>query len=182
MKIIIGLGNPGVEYQSTRHNAGVMLVDKIYESKFMNYEYGFRRKKDIVVYESDTVVLVKTSSLFMNESGRIIQELRHTMGIQLGNDGQTIDQLYVAHDDLDIKLGDYKIQMGKGPKEHNGIKSVEDVLQTDKFWRVRIGIDNREPSFAKASEGEQYVLQKFMPDEKQIIDQVLSEVAQKLVS
>jgi len=178
VKIIIGLGNPGADYQNTRHNAGMMLVDKIYKSKFMNYEYGFRRKKDIFVYESDTLVLVKTSGLFMNESGRIIQELRHTMGIQLAYDGKAIDQLYVAHDDLDIKLGEYKIQMGKGPKEHNGVNSVEQILGTDRFWRIRIGIDNRNTPV----DGETYVLQTFIPEEREILTQVLGELAEKLVS
>jgi PTH1 family peptidyl-tRNA hydrolase len=98
----------------------------------------------------------------------------------------------VAHDDLDIKLGEYKIQFGKGPKDHNGVKSVENVLQTEKFWRVRIGIDNRDnitPSNppltlkgGRGSSGEEYVLQKFLPEEKGILNQILAEMAGELLS
>jgi len=179
MKIIIGLGNPGVEYKLTRHNAGMMLVDKIYESRFMNYEYGFRRKKAIYVYESDNLILVKTAGMFMNESGRIIDELKQGGYF---NNPLGFENLYIAHDDLDLKLGEYKIQLGVGPKVHNGVNSIEQALGTDKFWRVRIGIDNRFQVSGDRLQGEEYVLQKFGPEEKQIIDQVLSEVTQKLVS
>lgn len=174
MKVIVGLGNPGTEYQNTRHNVGVMVVDKIYESKFMNYEYGFRRKKDIYVYESNDLVLVKTANIFMNESGKIIAELKYM------NFG--FDDIYMVHDDLDIKLGEFKIQFGRGPKEHNGINSVESALGTDQFWRVRIGIDNRnEPSFAKATKGEEYVLSKFAPDEKPVLNRVMEEIVAELM-
>jgi len=108
--------------------------------------------------------LVKTKDVFMNESGRLLQ------GLPGG-------ELWVAHDDLDIKLGEYKIQKGKGPKEHNGVKAVENALKTKDFWRIRIGVDNR-PSFAKATEGEAYVLQKFTAEEKEILDGVLNEIVE----
>jgi peptidyl-tRNA hydrolase, PTH1 family len=168
-KIIIGLGNPGVDYKNTRHNAGVMLVDKLYESRFMNYEYGFRRKKDIYVYESSEMVLVKTANIFMNESGKIIQELKY---MDFG-----FDNIYVVHDDLDIKLGEYKIQMGKGPKEHNGVISIEQALGTKEFWRVRIGVENR----AGGESGEQYVLERFTSEERTILDGVSEEICKKLI-
>ena len=172
------MGNPGAEYKLTRHNSGVMLVDMIYESRFMNYEYGFRRKKDIFVYESDALVLVKTSGLFMNESGRIVSELK-----QAGFFNKNVDfhNLYVAHDDLDIKLGEYKIQFGKGPKEHNGVNSIQQALGSDEFWHIRIGIENRDRERDLKS-GEEYVLQRFLPEEREILNQVLAEIAGKLIS
>ena len=170
MKLILGLGNPGAEYINTRHNAGVVLVDKIYELKFMSYEYGFRRKKDISVYESNDLVLAKTANIFMNESGRIIQELR-MMNCEF-------DQLYVAHDDLDIRLGEYKIQFEKGPKEHNGLLSIEQALGTKEFWRIRLGIDNRQATDSRT--GEQYVLEKFSKDEKLILDATIERVIGEL--
>jgi len=193
VKIIIGLGNPGPEYALTRHNTGVMLVDKIYQSKFMNYEYGFRRKKDIFVYESDTLVLVKTAKVFMNESGKIIFELKHAgffnnstsplAPFQNFREGKRSEGLYVVHDDLDIKLGEYKIQFGIGPKEHNGVNSIEQTLGTKDFWRIRIGIDNRQEIRDTKYDlsGEQYVLQKFAPEEREIIEKVLDEVCTTLL-
>jgi peptidyl-tRNA hydrolase, PTH1 family len=175
MKIIIGLGNPGTEYTGSRHNAGVMLVDKFYESKFMNYEYGFRRKKDIFVYESDSLVLVKTANVFMNESEKIIFELKQSGFFNSNNtyskfgEGGKLENLFIAHDDLDLKLGEYKIQYGVGPKVHNGVLAIERALGTREFWRIRIGIDNRQTP----TDGETYVLQRFTKEESEIINNVL---------
>jgi len=79
----------------------------------------------------------------------------------------------VAHDDLDIKLGEYKIQKGRGPKEHNGVESVENALKTKDFWRIRIGIENRDRD---RENGESYVLGKFTSEEKGILEGVLDEI------
>lgn len=168
MKVIIGLGNPGTEYQMTRHNAGMMLVDKLSSSPVaqLHSDYGWRKNYGAMVYKSPDLVLVKTNDVFMNESGKLLQ------GLPEG-------ELWVAHDDLDIKLGEYKVQRGKGPKEHNGVRSIEGALGNKDFWRIRIGVDNR-PSFAKASEGETYVLQKFTAEEKVILGGVLGKIADEI--
>ena len=153
MKIVVGLGNPGTEYQLTRHNAGVMLVDKMADI--------WRKHYDAMVCKKDDLWLVKTKDVFMNESGRLLQ------GLPEG-------ELWVANDDLDLKLGEYKVQFGKGPKLHNGVESVENTLKTKDFWRIRIGIDNR----TTLVDGEAYVLQKFTAEEKEILDGVLNEIVE----
>lgn len=172
MRIILGLGNPGAEYANTRHNAGVMLVDELAKSsRFMVHgSYGWRRKKRIFVFEADEVVLVKTGNIFMNESGQIIHELK-TMNYELTD-------LYLAHDDLDIKLGEAKIHLGKGPKVHNGVNAIEEVMGTKEFWRIRIGIDNR--SLDNQVAGEEYVLQKFAEAERKTLDETLERVINEL--
>lgn len=180
MKIIVGLGNPGVEYQLTRHNAGQLLVDRIYHSQISIFRdsYGWRRKKNILVAEFPNLLLVKTSGVFMNESAKIVNQLTSLPVFQLEN-------LYIAHDDLDIKLGEFKIQFGIGPKDHNGVKSVEQALGTKDFWRIRIGIDNRKNSNSNIQysiSGEEYVLKRFLSDERELIDQVLAKVAAELIS
>ena len=152
MKIVVGLGNPGAEYQNTRHNAGVMLVDKMADI--------WRKHYGAVVCKKENVWFVKTKDVFMNESGRLLQ------GLPEG-------ELWVAHDDLDIKLGEYKIQKGRGPKEHNGVESVENALKTKDFWRIRIGIENRDRD---RENGESYVLGKFTSEEKGILEGVLDEI------
>ncbi len=157
MRIIVGLGNPGREYADSRHNAGVMMVDRLAEK--LESDYGWRKHYDALVYKTPEVVLVKTKDIFMNESGRLLQ------GLPEG-------EVYVAHDDLDIHLGEYKIQKGKGPKEHNGVESVEKRLGTKDFWRIRIGIDNRTTPI----EGEIYVLQKFAPEEKVMLENALDAI------
>ncbi|TSC83871.1 MAG: peptidyl-tRNA hydrolase [Microgenomates group bacterium Gr01-1014_16] len=185
MKIIIGLGNPGVEYQMTRHNVGVMLVDKMFNVQYSMFNgYGWRKHFDAMVFKTEDLWLVKTKDVFMNESGRLLHGLGHTVGIQSSYNGHSIDNLYVAHDDLDIRLGEYKIQKGKGPKEHNGVKSVEEALGTKDFWRIRIGIENRDNgeslSTMKGVKGEEYVLQRFTAEERVILDRVLEEITNEI--
>lgn len=150
-----------MEYLETRHNAGLMLVDVL--TKSISSDYGWRKHYDAMILKAVDVVLVKTRDIFMNESGRLLQ------GLPEG-------ELYVVHDDLDIKLGEYKIQKGKGPKEHNGVESVERALGRKDFWRIRIGIENR----TSPIDGETYVLQKFSSAEREILEGVLDEICNQL--
>ncbi len=184
MKIILGLGNPGADYVGTRHNAGVDFVDKLVSSQFIVHSsYGWRKHYDALVYKTSDLVLVKTKDVFMNESGRLITS--PPAPLLISGEGSN---LYVAHDDLDLKLGEYKIQFGKGPKDHNGVESVENALKTKDFWRIRIGIDNRvqgrsddRASRAKSKvQGEEYVLQKFTPEEREILDGVLEKIVSEI--
>lgn len=179
MKVILGLGNPGNQYRNSRHNAGIMLVDKLAEQK--ESEYGWRRKKDIFTYETEGWILAKTATFFMNDSGRVALEFKQlTQGA--GRDPSAslrmTTGLIIAHDDLDLKLGEYKIQFARGPKVHHGIESVEKALKTDKFWRIRIGIDNRDAN--ARIPGEQYVLQPFSQEEKQKLDDTLEKIRKEL--
>jgi PTH1 family peptidyl-tRNA hydrolase len=97
--------------------------------------------------------------------------------------GGQISNLIIVHDDLDIPLGKFKIQFGKGPRLHNGVLSVEQALGTKEFWRIRIGIDGRkkEEGRRKKEEGEEYVLEKFKPDEKKVLEAVFPEIRDKLL-
>lgn len=169
MKIIIGLGNPGPEYTGTRHNSGQMLTDRIFDFQTAIYKdtYGWRRKKDLMVAEFPGMILVKSAGIFMNESGRMISDIRYLGGEK---------DLYVAHDDLDIALGEYKIQFGVGPKVHGGVNSIEQSLGTKEFWRIRIGADNRKTP----ADGEAYVLEKYSPEEKEILNGVLEDIVNEI--
>lgn len=154
MKLIIGLGNPGGEYQNTRHNAGFLVADRLHDQKI------------------PAGVVVKKSDVFMNNSGTFVKSLYTKYSI-------SNTDLYILHDDLDIPLGNYKIQFGTGPKDHNGVNSVEEELETKDFWRVRIGIDNRKPD--DRIPGEEYTLQNFTADEKIILDKTIEEIVNKLI-
>jgi peptidyl-tRNA hydrolase, PTH1 family len=155
MKIVVGLGNPGRDYENTRHNVGYMVVNSLKEIKLSND------------------VLVKKTNVFMNNSGQFVEKLTKLCPL-------SSNSLYIIHDDLDIPLGSYKIQFGVGPKVHNGVNSVEEALGTKDFWRVRIGIENR----AQRSElsGEEYVLQDFTKEEKIILDGVIEKICKELNS
>lgn len=178
MKVVVGLGNPGSEYANTRHNAGVLLVDQLSVGQLSSPPagragYGWRRQYGIAVYKTKDMLLAKTADYFMNESHHVIRDLSKI---------QTIDprSLYVAHDDLDLKLGDYKIQFGKGPKLHNGIEAIENSLGIVDFWRIRIGVDSRRPESRMA--GEQYVLQNFSREEREVLNGVLEAICSHLNS
>ena len=157
MKLIVGLGNPGSKYINTRHNVGFMAIDAINSRKFIN---------------SKNIILVKPQT-FMNESGRDVVKAVNFYKISL-------DDLYVIHDDLDLKLGEYKIQKGIGPKLHYGITSIEDALKSKDFYRVRVGVDNREST--NRISGEEYVLQNFLPKERKIIENTIKKLLIDLIS
>lgn len=167
MKIILGLGNPGTEYANTRHNAGILLVD--YLSSKLASPYGWRREKTKMIFKSDKFILIKTAGMFMNESGGLI-----------ANSPYPLMDFCLAHDDLDIRLGDFKIQTGIGPKLHNGIESVEKTLRATDFERIRIGVDNRAGERESRRAGEDYVLEKFSLEERQTLERVFEDICSRL--
>jgi len=152
MKLIVGLGNPGEKYKKTRHNAGHVLID-------------FLKDKQI-----DDCKIEKTDD-FMNSSGVSVRKHFDFYKIDL-------NELFVAHDDLDLKLGEFKIQKGVGPKDHNGIESVNKALGNVNYWRIRIGVDNRDSE--SRIPGEEYVLQDFKREELETLDKVLQDIANEL--
>jgi len=109
----------------------------------------------------------------MNESGSFVKSLYTKYNIQNTD-------LYIIHDDLDIRLGEYKIQFGRGPKDHNGLISVDEALGTDQYWHVRIGVDNR--PLDNRPMGEEYVLQNFTDEEIEILTPVIKKVCKELDS
>ncbi|TSC89986.1 MAG: peptidyl-tRNA hydrolase, PTH1 family [Microgenomates group bacterium Gr01-1014_5] len=153
MKLIVGLGNPGEKYRNNRHNAGYVVVE---------YLERIGLPEGIVAKKTDT---------FMNDSGIAVSRLKNFYKVSLND-------LYIAHDDLDIPLGQYKIQLGVGPKVHNGLISVEGILSDINFWRVRIGVDNRDPQ--NRVPGEAYVLQDFTPEEHKILEEVIKKASQEV--
>ena len=108
----------------------------------------------------------------MNQSGQAISKVLDFYKVGF-------DNLTVVHDDLDIRLGEFKIQKGKGPKVHNGVSSVEEAIGTSDFVRVRIGVDNR--PLENRMPGKNYVLQDFSPEELEVITgQVFPQVVEEL--
>ena len=167
MKLIVGLGNPGKKYARNRHNVGAMCADYLCEEmqkstvNSQNYTSRFKNERhllsDIAMIELvHEKILIAKPQTFMNRSGDAV--IRLITNYQL-----PITDILVVHDDLDIPLGKSKIQLATGPKVHNGLLSIEEKLGTDQFWRIRIGVENRDP--ANRLSGEAYVLQDFTPEE-----------------
>ncbi len=160
MKLIVGLGNPGDKYVNSRHNVGHVVVDKVKSKKL----------------KVKSVIIAKTNT-FMNDSGVSVKEL-------MSKNNVNTDNLYIIHDDLDLPLGSWKMQYAKGPKDNGGINSIEQVLGTNNFWRIRVGVDNRkhEPHFTKVTRGEDYVLEDFAKEEKIVLDKVINNICKKLAT
>lgn len=153
MKLVIGLGNIGVKYQNNRHNVGHMVINELQSSP---------RVKGLIFKKTDRL---------MNDSGSFVLKNLKAYNIKP-------EDLYIIHDDLDIPLGAFKIQFGKGPKGHNGILDIEDKIGTSEFWHVRVGVD---PTSRGALRGEDIVLSDFTPDEENVLEGVIKQICNQLV-
>lgn len=155
MKLIVGLGNPGKQYEHTRHNIGFEVIDALAsgfsiplnQSKFKGlYGIGF--------YSGEKVILLKPLT-YMNLSGESIRAVMDYYEIDIEN-------LLVIYDDLDLPVGKIRLRQKGSPGGHNGIKSTVAHLGTQQFNRIRIGIDRPQPGMSVPD----YVLGRFHPDEK----------------
>lgn len=171
MQLVIGLGNPGKQYDQTRHNIGFMVVDALrVKLNATSWQYFSKFLADIAKV-GDGTLLVKPST-FMNDSGKCVSAISQFYKV-------SGDRIVVVHDDLDLTLGEYKIQQGKGPKDHNGIKSVERELGTRDFIRVRVGVDSRGET--RSEPGEEYVLKPIATSEWDIVEAVIGQISQAVV-
>ena len=183
MKFIVGLGNPGEKFKNTRHNVGFMVVDAI-AKKLVISNWKLGKKLETEIIETKEFVLAKPQT-FMNNSGSAVKKLITNYLPRQRAGKLPMTDLYVIHDDLDIPLGQYKIQFGKGPKVHNGLRSIEQHLKTAGFWRVRVGIAGDHYQEIKASGqsmAENYVLKPFTAKEKIEIEKVIEKAAEELTS
>lgn len=151
MKIIIGLGNPGKDYESTRHNVGFDFVDRL--AKTHNAESFTLNKKfeaeitEIVI--NDTKVLLAKPQTFMNNSGIAVQKIMNFYKI-------SFNDLIVVYDEMDFEPGKFAFSISRGSAGHNGIESIAQTLGTTDFARLRIGIGRTQHAGDKAN----YVLNK----------------------
>ncbi len=173
MILIVGLGNPGEKYQNNRHNVGFMFVDYLinhYQVTNVKYNKYLLSEITETTIDNEKVVLTKPQT-FMNNSGVALKK-------SIENWSLKIENLLVAHDDLDIPLGKFKIQQGTGPILHRGINSIEKALKEKNFFRIRIGVDNRTPG--SSFPGEAYVLENFKSEERRVIEQTFPLILNRL--
>lgn len=143
MILLVGLGNIGRQYKDTPHNAGFEIVNQL-RQKFLDLNFDVSPWKNEKLFEADICKIKKDGVLeytlfkpttFMNLSGRSVKKYLSK---------NHFSNVVILHDDLDIKLGEFKIQKGKSPKDHNGVNSIENTLDSQEFLRVRIGVENRQ--------------------------------------
>lgn len=164
--LLIGLGNPGREYRDNRHNVGFMLIDRLIVR--LNARGMKLQSKAIVTsaaYEDHKLILAKPQT-YMNLSGQSAQGLLHFYKLPIEN-------MLVAHDDLDIPFGTIRIRPGGGPGGQKGMASTIEQLGTKDFPRLRIGI-GRPPGRMNPAD---YVLQNFSRDEMKLLSEVVDRAA-----
>lgn len=160
IRLLCGLGNPGAEYERTRHNAGFWWVDAIAERKKAEWKKeskyaGFTAR----ITEGEREYWMLKPATYMNESGRSVGAFMRFYRIEPA-------ELLVIHDELDLPPGTVRLKLGGGTGGHNGLTDIVEVLGTKEFWRLRVGIGhpgdkNRVPD---------YVLKKATRDEQAAID------------
>jgi peptidyl-tRNA hydrolase, PTH1 family len=166
MRIIVGLGNPGKEYEKTRHNAGFMALDLMAKEKKLKWETSKKFKAEIIK-DGDTVYAKPQT--YMNLSGETARRIMDYY--DMAKDFS--DSLTVIHDDLDIELGKHKLSTDSRSAGHNGVQSIIDILHTKNFRRIRIGIKTPDLVIIPA---EKFVLGRFKKDELNVIDKVIKDI------
>ena len=167
-KAIVGLGNPGSEYERTRHNAGWLLLDHCVA------RWGFApyRRAEQAVATTGTLLgvpvrLVKPTT-FMNRSGDALRSLRSP-------NWDPAEDLLVLVDDVSLPPGRFRLRGAGSPGGHNGLRSIEAALHRQDYPRLRIGVGAKPPEYGDLAD---WVLGRFTPDERTALEQILDPMAE----
>src|SRR3989344_8551593 len=152
IKLIIGLGNPGKEYEKTYHNAGFLFIDYLNKCQM-----------------SDVRCQTSKNDVYMNESGKFVAKILKKTGIKPA-------ELMIVHDDSDIEIGKYKISFSRGSAGHNGVESIIKALKTKNFWRLRFGIKRG----LKRKKAGEFVLKKINKNDFEILKKVFEEAMEEI--
>lgn len=174
IRLIVGLGNLGKAYVNTRHNIGFVFVEKLANSRRFLEESKLKSLLHQSEFGGEKKIFIEPTTN-MNLSGEAVKLVSGFYKIEPS-------EILVVHDDLDLRLGTFKLQFAKGPKVHNGLLSIENRLGSNKFWRLRVGVDNREVSTRDLMSGADYVLGHFKVDEVKMLDDIYFEASQQLLN
>ena len=168
MKLIVGLGNPGIEYQFTPHNLGFLTIDRI--ANDLGIEVRNRQCRALTARTSiaGTPVVLAKPETYMNLSGLSVVELVAEHQVNVKQD------LIVIYDELDLALGTIRIRQRGSSAGHNGMESILGALGTDEFLRIRLGI----APDRKLSDSVKYVLTPFRKAQDEVVDTVIDTAAQ----
>jgi len=172
MKLIVGLGNPGKQYENSRHNAGFLFLDMLardLELPEFQPEKKFSAEVAQGQFNSSKIILAKPAT-FMNESGLSVRRLKDFFKISEAD-------IIVVHDDKDLALGEFKIQSNRGDAGHRGVASIIQQLKSKNFIRVRLGVAGDEK---KMSDTAKFVLGKFGFWEKKKLKLMIGRAIQEI--
>ncbi|MGO9864035.1 MAG: aminoacyl-tRNA hydrolase [Terriglobales bacterium] len=168
MKLIVGLGNPGIEYQFTPHNLGFLTIDRIANDHGINIRNRQCRALTARATISGEPVVLAKPETYMNLSGLSVRELVEEHQVDVERD------LILIYDELDLPLGTIRIRQRGGSAGHNGMESILGALNTDEFLRVRLGIAPER----KVEDSVQYVLTPFRKAQEKVVVEMLDAAAQ----
>lgn len=173
IRLIVGLGNPGAEYENTRHNVGFWFVDKIASEQKASWseQKKFQALVTKITLKGRDVWLLKPQT-FMNLSGQAVQAIQQYYKI-------TPEETLVVHDELDLLPGTMKYKLGGGNAGHNGLKSIQTQCSTPNFHRLRIGIGHPR-TFGWTQDVATFVLAAPSTEHKELIFSIIQQ-AQKLL-
>ena len=164
MKLIVGLGNPGREYNNTRHNVGFMCIDELEKYYNLDFKYNkFNGIYDKVEIKGEKVIFLKPQK-YMNLSGEVIRDYVNFFKID-------VNDVLIICDDLDTPVGSIRLRYKGTSGGHNGLKNIENNLSTTEYKRIKIGISNN-----KLIDTKDYVLGKFSSDELKIIVKIIKDI------
>ena len=163
IRLVVGLGNPGKEYERTRHNAGFWLVERFAQANGVVLRKDAKFKALVGRHESSGAWLLLPQT-FMNLSGQPVQMLAGFFKIKP-------EEILVVHDELDFAPGVARLKQGGGIAGHNGLKDISQRLATHEYWRLRLGV-GKPPA---GREGADYVLERPPAEEKSAIDAAIDK-------
>ncbi|MGA3162149.1 MAG: aminoacyl-tRNA hydrolase [Terracidiphilus sp.] len=174
--LVVGLGNPGLEYLWTPHNAGFMAIDRIAQQEGVVVQNRRCRAVTATCHMAGCVVVLAKPETFMNLSGLAVAALVREFEVDPARD------MLVIHDELDLVLGSFKIRERGSPAGHNGARSVTGALGTQEWLRLRIGVGPDLPPEAIAADGgrrpgRDYLLSPMRKADLAVLDEVLDRVA-----
>lgn len=165
IKLVVGLGNPGKEYNNTRHNMGFSVIDEI-AKKLEVYKY---KERDGALYFDTFIDMARVIFLkpqkYINLSGDVIIKFKNYLNID-------INDILIISDDLDLPVGAIKLKEKGSSGGHNGLKNIEKNLGTKEYKRIKIGISNN-----KNIDTKDYVLSKISKEDKKVLDKVVDNVS-----
>lgn len=165
--LVVGLGNPGNDYEGTRHNVGVEVVHELVERHNGSLKASREAAHADELRVGEFRVAVAFPQTYMNRSGESVRLLVRRYGIE------DPTRLVVVHDELDLDPGRIKLKVGGGLAGHNGLKSIRDHLKTDEFLRLRIGV-GKPPGRMRGSD---WVLKRFGKADRDLLDEVVDTAA-----
>jgi PTH1 family peptidyl-tRNA hydrolase len=164
--IVVGLANPGAKYRGTRHNVGAMLVDELARRAGARLENKVRDTELVETEIGEAPVIIAKPITFVNDSGKSVRNILRKFNTEP-------DRLLLVVDDMDLNIGRLRLRAGGSSGGHNGLKSVQQLIGTGEFPRLRIGV-GRPPA---GSDPIKHVLGRFRPDERRVIDDALNRSA-----